>query len=358
VASPRHDATDASASGARVARREQQRGSHRRVLIIVATVVAVVAVAAVAYGLVAKNNTTSAGAAGTVPHNGAPVTHKATTSQLATTTTSTIPPLAQPASAALPTPPTNGFTWGSHGPAVQAYEARMKALHFDPGPVDGVFDQDTQYAVVAVEKYVGLPRDGSIGPKVQAALEHFTYHSAESNAEGDRVEIDLDRQVLTVYKGYQPILITTASTGSGERFCGGVDGCQYAITPAGHFHFYDFHSGWQKGKLGTMWNPYYFNGSIAVHGLQSVPPYPASHGCTRIPMHIADYFHTLVVNGESVYVVGTPMKAGNGYVGPTTTLPTTTTTTVPVKKATTKTTTTHPKVTTTPTTRHKVTPTT
>jgi peptidoglycan hydrolase-like protein with peptidoglycan-binding domain len=255
-------------------------------------------------------------------------------------------------------PPAAGFSWGSHGPAVLAYEARMKALHFDPGPVDGVFDQDTEYAVVGVEKYVGLPRDGSIGPKVQAALEHFRYHAAESNAEGDRVEIDLDRQVLTVYKNFQPILITTASTGSGERFCGGVDGCQYAITPAGHFHFYDFHRGWQKGKLGTMWNPYYFNGSIAVHGLQSVPPYPASHGCTRIPMHIADYFYTLVFHGESVYVVGTPMKVGNGYVGPTTTLPTTsTTTTPPVKKATRKTTTTHPKVTTT-TVHKKVTTTT
>ena len=61
--------------------------------------------------------------------------------------------------------------------------------------------------------------------------------------------------------------MTTTSTGSGEHFCGGVDGCQYAITPTGHFHFYELDRGWQKGKLGTMWNPYYFNGSIAVHGL-------------------------------------------------------------------------------------------
>ena len=65
-----------------------------------------------------------------------------------------------------------------------------------------------------------------------------------------------------------------------------------------------------------MWNPYYFNGGIAVHGLASVPAYPASHGCARIPMDIANYFPTLVTKGESVYVVGTPMKAGNGYVGP------------------------------------------
>ena len=119
-----------------------------------------------------------------------------------------------------------------------------------------------------------------------------------------------------MYKHWQPILVSTTSTASGEHFCGGVDGCQYAITPAGHYHFYELHRGWQKGKLGTMWNPYYFNGGIAVHGLASVPAYPASHGCARIPMHIADYFYTLVTNGESVYVVGTPKKPGNGYVGP------------------------------------------
>ncbi len=173
-------------------------------------------------------------------------------------------------------------------------------------------------------------------------LTHFVYTPAEAT-EPDRVEIDLDRQTLTLYTNWQPQLLTTTSTGSGEHFCGGVDGCQYAITPTGHFHFYELHKGWQNGKLGTMWNPYYFNGSDAVHGLASVPAYPASHGCARIPMHIADYFYTLVHQGESVFVFGTPKKAGNGYVGPTpTTAPKTTTTTVAPK-----TTTTAPKTTTT-----------
>ena len=84
--------------------------------------------------------------------------------------------------------------------------------------------------------------------------------------------------MLTVYKNWQPILITTTSTGSGKHFCGGTDGCQYAITPTGHFHFYYLHKGWDKGKLGRMWNPYYFNGGIAVHGLASVPSYPRRTG--------------------------------------------------------------------------------
>ena len=334
----------------RAARLQEERGVvRRRTLWIVLLAVVVLGSAAAAYAVVSKDQSPAATATGTRPPS---ATTQLSTTTIAATTSTTIPAVKQPAAVTLPAPG-RAIGYGSRGPVVLAYEQRLKQLHFDPGPVDGVFDQDTQYAVTAVEKFAGLTRDGSIGPMVQHALEHFHYTPALPKSEADRVEIDLDRQVLTVYTNWQPTLLTTASTGSGERFCGGVDGCQYAITPAGHFHFYDFHNGWQKGKLGTMWNPYYFNGSIAVHGLQSVPPYPASHGCTRIPMHIANYFHTLVHMNESVFVVGTPMKAGNGYVGPTTTV-STTTTTVPKKKAhaktTTKphtTTTTHPKTTTT-----------
>ena len=111
-------------------------------------------------------------------------------------------------------------------------------------------------------------------------------HAAEPNSEPDRVEIDLDRQVLTLYHELAAELLTTTSTGSGEHFCGGVDGCQYAITPTGHFHFYDLIHGWQKGKLGTMWNPYYFNGGdrgarlavgARVPGVARMRPHPDAH---------------------------------------------------------------------------------
>ena len=133
-----------------------------------------------------------------------------------------------------------------------------------------------------MQKYFGLPRTGVIDTGVDFALTHFRYSPAEPNSEPDRVEIDLDRQVLTLYTNWQPELLTTTSTGSGEHFCGGVDGCQYAITPTGHFHFYDLITGWQKGKLGTMWNPYYFNGSDAVHGLAVGPGVP---GLARVRPH-------------------------------------------------------------------------
>ena len=266
------------------------------------------------------------------------------------TTTNTIRAVRQPAVVTLPTPPSGGISWGTSGAVVLAYERRLRQLHFDPGPLDGVYGQDTQYAITAVDKLFGLDRDGEINVAVQQALEHFTYRPALPTAEGARVEVDLDAQVLTVYRDWQPVLITTASTGSGQYFCGGSDGCQYAITPAGHFRFQTLHRGWDEGKLGRMWNPYYFNGGIAVHGLASVPAAPASHGCVRIPMDIANYFPTLVDDGEAIYVLGNAMKPGNGYVGPTTTTanPTTTTVPAPATTAQTNTTTVPPTATSAP----------
>jgi len=333
---PRTD--DASDELDRATRLAQRRGSRRR-RVVVTSLAIVVVIGGGAGGYAALvNSQTASGAARTPGPTAAPAPSTtrapAPSTTVARTTTTTIPAIAQPKDQVLPAPG-NGIREGARGSAVFIYEARMKALHFDPGPVDGVFDQDTEYAVTTVQKYFGLPRTGVIDTGVDLALTHFHYTAAEPNSEPDRVEIDLDRQVLTLFKNWQPELLTTTSTGSGDHFCGGVDGCQYAITPTGHFHFYDLVKGWQKGKLGTMWNPYYFNGSDAVHGLDSVPAYPASHGCARIPMHIADYFYTLVHQGESVFVVGTAKKAGNGYVGPVpTTLPSTTTTATTVKKST------------------------
>lgn len=329
----------ASESTDRAARLARQRGSRRRRTVLTSVGALIILGAGVGAYLAVANSQNASGADAQTATTNPPTNPKSvpttSTTVPATTTTTTIPPVTQPKDAVLPDPG-SGIGWGSHGASVLAYEARMKELHFDPGPVDGNFDQDTEYAVVTVQKYFGLPRTGEINSAVDLVLSHFRYAPAEPLSEPDRVEIDLDRQVLTLYKDWQPELLTTTSTGSGEYFCGGVDGCQYAITPTGHFHFYSLYKGWQKGKLGTMFNPYYFNGSIAVHGLDSVPSYPASHGCARIPLHIADYFYTLVHDGESVFVVGTPKQAGNGYVGPLPTTPATSkpaTTTAPATTA-------------------------
>lgn len=46
----------------------------------------------------------------------------------------------------------------------------------------------------------------------------------------------------------------------------------------------------------------YFTGGHAIHGNPSVPPYPARHGCVRVPMWAEPLLHAWNPYGETVYV--------------------------------------------------------
>jgi peptidoglycan hydrolase-like protein with peptidoglycan-binding domain len=333
--------------------------------LVLLTIAVVVAVAVAGYAFVFGDAGTHQGVDGEFASALRKAATTTTTAPPTTTlpkpTTTTLPKQPEPPLLQLPPLPGGSLGVGSRGPEVQMYELRLKQLHFDPGPVDGYFDQKTRYAVEAVEKMFGGARDGRIGEGVRFALATFHWPKpAIPKGEPDRVEIDLDKQVLTVYRNNQIVLITTTSTGSGRRFCGGDDGCQYAVTPPGRFTFDWHYNGWRNGSLGHLYNPYYFNGGIAVHGYTSVPTYPASHGCARIPMHIADYFPTLVFKGMPVYVVGTEAPRTGGSLHQASPPPTAATTAPPVSAATVPPTTKPPatKPSTPPTTKPKPKPTT
>jgi peptidoglycan hydrolase-like protein with peptidoglycan-binding domain len=353
-----------SSEESRADRLDRRRGWRRRLLVI-GSVLAILVVGGIAtYALVWNADTSSADTQPSIELESTIASRPsttATTKPKPTTTTTTIPPVKNPKKANLPSPG-DGIGMGTESAEVMAYEARMTELKFDPGEVDGYFDSATQYAVIGVQKYYKQEPTGVIDGGVQLALNSFAYSPAMAKSEGDRVEIDLDKQMLTVFRDWQPTLLTTTSTGNGEYFCGGVDGCQYAVTPTGHYHFYSLYNGWQNGKLGRMYNPYYFNGGIAVHGLAEVPTYPASHGCARIPMYVAEYFPTMVFDGMSVFVVGTPQQAGDEYVGPVRNNPAPetvpATTTPPVTATATPTTTPPTKPPTSPPTTRRPTPTT
>ena len=46
----------------------------------------------------------------------------------------------------------------------------------------------------------------------------------------------------------------------------------------------------------------YFYGGYAIHGNPSVPPYPASHGCIRVPNFMIDRLYDTEPYGEAVVV--------------------------------------------------------
>ncbi len=242
----------------------------------------------------------------------------------ATTTTVTVPPAPAP-----------GFGNGDAGPAIQALEQRLVDLRYDPGTVDGTFDWATHYAVMAFQKVQGLERSGRATPDVTELLTRVGAPGPMLPDGGaTRVEVDLQRQMLQLYVGGQLERVLSVSTGSGKRYC--VEGdCARAVTPGGSFKISRRINGWRTSRLGRLYNPLYFNGGIAIHGAPSVPAYPASHGCVRIPMHSARWFPGTVPNGTPVYVIGGSRAAvpfnepAPGEAQPTLPADTTTTTAPP-----------------------------
>ena len=62
--------------------------------------------------------------------------------------------------------------------------------------------------------------------------------------------------------------------------------------------------GWWEGELGELYRPKYFRGGIAVHGSNSIPNYPASHGCVRVSTTAMDFFwnENILPMGSAVWV--------------------------------------------------------
>ena len=63
-----------------------------------------------------------------------------------------------------------------------------------------------------------------------------------------------------------------------------------SITPSGlHNVNRERPEGWWEGDLGQIYRPKYFVGGVAVHGSNSIPNYPASHGCVRVSVPAMDW---------------------------------------------------------------------
>jgi peptidoglycan hydrolase-like protein with peptidoglycan-binding domain len=202
----------------------------------------------------------------------------------------------------------SGFGSGSRGDAVVALQTRLQELHYDISDTEGKFGAQTYHAVMAFQKINGLSRSGRADAKTLAALDSAVDPVPLLPLGGsNRVEIDLRKQYLALYKNGQLDRLLSISSGTGEHFCAfdpdtGKEECDEAITPGGAFKVQNRILGYRESRLGLLYNPVYFNGGIAIHGAASVPAGPASHGCVRIPMVSAEWFPNEVTLGTPVYV--------------------------------------------------------
>jgi PKD repeat protein len=158
---------------------------------------------------------------------------------------------------------------GATGPSVLALERRLAELRYALPRVDAVYGHDTVEAVIAFQKVHGLPRTGSVEPWLWRRLARAGIPQARRG--GDYIEVDKSRQVMFVVRGGEVVKAVHVSTGATGN------------TPLGTWQVYRKVPGWDW----VLWYPLYFLRGFAIHGYPSVPAYPASHGCVRVPMWIA-----------------------------------------------------------------------
>lgn len=166
---------------------------------------------------------------------------------------------------------------------------------------DGSVDASTKHAITAFQKVNGLKRTGILNEQTMDALRSATRPDAKFRGAA-HVEIDITRQVLFLVDGEGVVThVLPVSTGSGERYFS-EGKWQRAYTPRGAFRITRQIKGVRKAALGTIYYPSYFNGGIAIHGSNSIPPKAASHGCARIPRFAEKQMSDLVHIGMPVYV--------------------------------------------------------
>ena len=119
---------------------------------------------------------------------------------------------------------------------------------------------------------------------------------------GYSVHVNLDRQVMAVHRGGSGVEIKV-STGSGLWY-GKPGDVSRAVTPTGSFRATRKIDGMRQSALGCLQRPIYFLRGWAIHGSNSVPRRPASHGCVRVSMPAAEALFRTVGVGAPIKVSG------------------------------------------------------
>ncbi len=171
------------------------------------------------------------------------------------------------------------------------------------GSIDGTVGSATASAVMAFQKVHGLVADGVIGPNTIAATADPIAPTLRGGA-ADRIEVDLDKQVLFVVSGGNLERILPISSGSGSTYDNPSGGTATSLTPVGSFKVERRIEGVREAPLGTLYDPMYFYSGWAIHGSNSVPAYPASHGCIRVTRADAKWLFDRAPVGMNVEIFG------------------------------------------------------
>ena len=152
--------------------------------------------------------------------------------------------------------------------------------------MDSRFREDTRDAVLAFRKVRGLPRVETVDRAVWRALATATA-AACTRPTGSHIEVDKGKQLLYEVRQGRVVRVMHVSTGATGN------------TPVGRWRVY-----WKQPGYNSigMYYSLYFLGGFAIHGYYTVPTYPASHGCVRVPIWFAEGLYDRWPNGATVWV--------------------------------------------------------
>jgi hypothetical protein len=155
-------------------------------------------------------------------------------------------------------------------------------------PVTGQFDALTANAVNAFRKTNRMGGVGHASSSVYAMLlRRQGAFKLRHPRPGKHVEFDWSRQVLVLAQGGRPYRVYHTSSGT-------------PATPTvfGTYRFYLQTPG--TNASGMVHSSYFIRG-YAIHGYASVPNYPASHGCLRVPIPNAASIFNWIDIGDTIY---------------------------------------------------------
>jgi len=174
----------------------------------------------------------------------------------------------------VPKPPKVRADRGGIESRTTSLQRKLAKLGYLPkGGVDGVNGYQTEQAVMPFQAWEGINPDGHAGPQTRPALNTPRRPRPATKNPNRFMEVDISRGVL--------LLVKNGRAKRAIHVSGGASGTE---TPTGRYRVF------RKELMSwsvpfSTWLPFasYFNNGIAFHEYPDVPPYPASHGCVRVP---------------------------------------------------------------------------
>ena len=162
-------------------------------------------------------------------------------------------------------------------------EALLSKLGYWIIKADGKADASTRHAITAFQKVEKRKRTGTMSAEDLRVLRSAQRPLPRYPKAPAHIEVDLTRQVLFYVDDTATVTrILPISSGNGKKF---FDEGQWKVanTPRGLYNVGRKINAVHQSSLGAMYYPSYFLGGLAIHGSNSIPIYPASHGCVRVP---------------------------------------------------------------------------